>query len=145
MVKLNLITPPTYTNLISVATAKNFLRITHTAEDTLIGNLIIAAIEVAQNYCNSRFLHTEYTMTMETWNDVYVSNNYATTLSDGSYLTSAGYVGKDGLNQIVLPYAPLVKITHLKYYDSANAQQDWADTNYSTNRFNFIIISHIKI
>jgi len=136
MVKLTLEgSLPTYTDIISLATAKSFLRVTHTAEDTLITSFITAACQVAENYCNSRFLEVEYNMFMETWDDVYVSNHYTTTLSDGSYLTTGGYVGKDGLNQIVLPYAPLASITHLKYYDSANTIQTWAGTNYTTNKF----------
>ena len=60
MVRLQLNTAPTYTDLISVVTAKNFLRVTHTTDDTLIENLITAAIQVAQNYTNSRFLETRY-------------------------------------------------------------------------------------
>ena len=114
MVKLNLITAPTYTDLISVATAKNFLRVTNSAEDTLIGTLIIAAVEVAQNYTNSRFLETEYTMTMDSWTDVLIQND---------------------LNQIILPYPPLADIVHLKYYDGNNAQQTWSSSNYSVNTF----------
>ena len=136
MVKLNLDTSPTYTDLISLATAKSFLRVTHTAEDTLITTMIGAAIEVAQNYTNSRFLETEYSMTMETWDDVYVSNHYSTSLSDGTYLTTGGYVGKDGLKQIMLPYAPLASITHVKYYDNTGTQQTWtAATDYSVHKF----------
>lgn len=136
MVKLQLNTSPTYTDLISLATAKSFLRVTHTAEDTLITSFITAACQVAENYCNSKFLDTTYTMFMETWNDVYVSNHYTTTLSDGSYLTTGGYVGKDGLNQIVLPYAPLDSVTHVKYYDSSNTLITWVEgTDYSVHTF----------
>ena len=122
MVKLQLNSTSTYTDLIPLATAKSFLRVTNTAEDTLITTMIGAAVEVAQNYTNSRFLETQYTMYMETWDDVYVSNHYTTSLSNGTYLTTGGFVGKDGLNQIVLPYAPLDSITHIKYYDSSNTQ-----------------------
>ena len=136
MVRLQLNSTATYTDLISLATAKSFLRVTNTAEDTLITTMIGAAIEVAQNYTNSRFLETEFTMYMETWDDVYVSNHYNTTLSDGTYLTTGGYVGKDGLNQIVLPYAPLDSITHVKYYDSSNTQQTMTEnTDYSVHKF----------
>lgn len=136
MVRLQLNTAPTYTDLISVVTAKNFLRVTHTTDDTLIENLITAAIQVAENYTNSRFLETQYTMFMETWDDVYVSNHYTTSLSNGTYLTTGGYVGKDGLKQIVLPYAPLDSITHVKYYDSSNTQQTWTEnTDYSVHTF----------
>ena len=136
MVKLTLHSETAATTILSLADVKNFLRVTNSAEDTLITSFITAAVGVAQNYTNSRFLETEFTMFMETWDDVYVSNHYTTTLSDGSYLTTGGYIGKDGLNQIVLPYAPLASITHIKYYDSANAQQTWTeDTDYSVHKF----------
>ena len=112
------------------------LKMRQKAQDTLITSFITAAVGVAQNYTNSRFLETEFTMFMETWDDVYVSNHYTTTLSDGSYLTTGGYIGKDGLNQIVLPYAPLASITHVKYYDSANVQQTMTEnTDYSVHKF----------
>ena len=136
MVKLTLEgSLPSATDIISVSTAKNFLRVTHTADDTLIGNLITAAVEVAQNYTNSRFLETEYNLTMETWTDVYVSNAYAQSLSNSIDSITGGYLGVDGLNQIVLPYAPLASVTHIKYYDSANSQTTWHTSNYSTNTF----------
>ena len=109
MVKLNLVSTPTATDLISVSTAKNFLRITHTGDDTLIGNLILAAVEVAQNYTNSRFLVYEYKMVMNNWDDVLLQND---------------------LPNIVLPYPPLKEITHLKYYDTDNALQTWSSSNY---------------
>ena len=136
MVKLQLNSSGTYTDLISLATAKSFLRITNSAEDTLITSFISAGIQVAENYTNSRFLETTYTMFMETWDDVYVSNNYTTSLSNGTYLTTGGYVGKDGLNQIVIPYAPLDSITHLKYYDSTDTQITLTEnTDYSVHTF----------
>tara|TARA_R100000664_G_scaffold16331_2_gene25105 strand:- start:3942 stop:4598 length:657 start_codon:yes stop_codon:yes gene_type:complete len=136
MVKLTLQgSLPSATDIIPVSTAKNFLRVTHSGDDTLIGNLITAAVEVAQNYTNSRFLETEYNLTMETWTDVYVSNTYAQILTDGVETITGGYVGLDGLSQIVLPYAPLASVTHIKYYDSDNSQQTWHTSNYSTNTF----------
>jgi len=92
MVKLTLQgSLPSATDIIPVSTAKNFLRVTHSGDDTLIGNLITAAVEVAQNYTNSRFLETEYNLTMETWTDVYVSNTYAQILTDGVETITGGY------------------------------------------------------
>ena len=130
MVKLNLISAPTATTLIPVSTAKGFLRVSFSNDDTLIGTLITAGVEVAQNYTNTKFLEHEYTLTMETWDDVYVSNHFTQDLSDGSYIRRGGYVGKDGLNQIVLPYPPLKSITSIKYYDAAGSQQTWSTDNY---------------
>jgi len=139
MIRLNLSSSPTATDLISVATAKEFLRVSHSADDTLIGTLISASIEVAQNFTNTKFLEYEYKLSMATWDDVYASNAYggylyrdvATNLS--SY---GGYYSKwTGLQQIVLPYPPLISITHLKYYDTTNTQQTWAASNYNVGTF----------
>lgn len=136
MVKLTLQgSLPTYTDLISLATAKSFLRVTHSVDDTLISSFIIAACQVAENYCNSRFLETEYNMSMETWDDVYVSNFYSQALSDGSFIRRGGFVGKSTLNQIVMPYPPLISVTHIKYYDSTDSLITWSNTNYSVNVF----------
>tara|TARA_R100001594_G_scaffold66283_1_gene100554 strand:- start:820 stop:1485 length:666 start_codon:yes stop_codon:yes gene_type:complete len=139
MVKLNLISAPTATTLIPVSTAKGFLRVTFSNDDTLIGTLITAGVEVAQNYTNTKFLEHEYKLTMESWDDVYVSNSfdgylYRDVMTNLS--TYGGYYSKyTGLSQIVLPYPPLISITHLKYYDSDNVQQTWSSSNYNTGTF----------
>ena len=129
MVRLNLDTAPTATTLIPVSTAKEFLRVDFSADDTLIANLITAGVEIAQNYTNTKFLTHTYTLSMESWDDVYVSNSDI--VYSNNYFTYGGFYSKyTGLAQIVLPYPPLKAITHLKYYDTDNVQQTWADTNY---------------
>ena len=136
MIKLNLVgSLPTYTNLITLVDAKNFLRVTDSAEDSLITSLITASIETAENYTNSRFLDREYLMNMETWDDVYVSNFYSQALSDGSFIRRGGFVGKSNQNQIVLPYPPLDSVTHIKYYDASNTQVTFSSSNYIVNTF----------
>ena len=139
MVKLNLISAPTASTLIPTSTAKGFLRVTHSADDTLIGTLVTAAMEVAQNYTNTKFLEYEYKLTMESWDDVYCSNVNDSYLYRNLILnlnTYGGFYSKyTGLSQIVLPYPPLVSITHLKYYDTSNAHQTWSSSNYNTGTF----------
>ena len=139
MVKLNLISAPTASTLIPTSTAKGFLRVTHSADDTLIGTLVTAAMEVAQNYTNTKFLEYEYKLTMESWDDVYVSNVNDSYLYRNVILnlnTYGGFYSRyTGLSQIVLPYPPLVSITHLKYYDTSNAHQTWSSSNYNTGTF----------
>jgi uncharacterized phiE125 gp8 family phage protein len=36
-------------------------------------------------------------------------------------------------DELALPYPPLQSVTHIKYYDSANAQQTYYDANTTTN------------
>lgn len=147
MVKLDLITSPTATDLISVATAKNFLRVTHDADDTLIGNLITASMEVAQNYTNTKFLNYTYVLFMESWDDVYVSNSYNSYLYRDVNLSLDNYGGfyskYTGLSQIVLPFSPLSSVTHVKYYDSSNAHQTW-DNGEETPTFDYIVNTFIN-
>ncbi len=138
----------TATDLISVATAKEFLRVTHSEDDTLIGSLIAAGIESAQNFTNMRFGSTTYIMYLESWTDVYVSNTYdgylyrdvATSLNtaQGGY-----YSPYTGLAQFILPYPPLDRITGVQYYDRANVQQSFSSYNSFafTNQKGFIEIT----
>lgn len=136
MVRLNITSAwdPTTTPIITTATVKEFLRVTHTSDDSLIATMVTAAAEICQNYTNTQFIEQTYTMTMESWDDVYVSN------SNKGYLyrdvstnlnTYGGYYSQyTGLPQIVLPNPPLREIVHLKYYDTDNSQQTWSSDNY---------------
>ena len=139
MVRLNLTTAPTATDLIPISTAKEFLRVTYSADDSLIGTLITAGMEVAQNYTNTKILNHTYTLTMESWSDVYVSSNFEGFLYRDVVTNLSAYGGYyskyTGLSQIVLPYPPLGSITHLKYYDTDNAQQTWSASNYTVGKF----------
>tara|TARA_R100001594_G_scaffold132499_1_gene172733 strand:+ start:7310 stop:7978 length:669 start_codon:yes stop_codon:yes gene_type:complete len=128
------------TDLISVATAKEFLRVTHSEDDTLIGSLIAAGVESAQNFTNMRFLSAVYVMYLESWTDVYVSNTYdgylyrdvATSLNT----TQGGYYSPyTGLAQFVMPYPPLSRITTIQYYDTSNVQQTLSASDYNVFTF----------
>ena len=64
----------TGTEILTTAEAKTHLRVTHSAEDTYIETLIKVAQKYAEKYCASSFTESTYEMTMEAWNDVFVSN-----------------------------------------------------------------------
>lgn len=141
MARLELETAST-TDVVSLATAKSHLRVTHDADDTLITNQISAATEMAENYVCSKFIDETYKLYMEDWGDVYVSNTwnlgggYYDTLKGPNAFRYGGYFSKyTGLSQIVLPFAPLSSVTHIKYYDTDNSQQTWSDTNYNVFKF----------
>ena len=128
--------------ILTLAAAKLHLRVTHDADDSLITRLISAATQVAQNYACSKFINETYTLYLEDWGDVYVSNSY--NLQGGYYDTLKGpnsfkyggfYSKYTGLPQIVLPYAPLSSVSSVKYYDSANAQQTITSTDYNVLKF----------
>ena len=125
----------TGTEILTTAEAKTHLRVTHSAEDTYIETLIKVAQKYAEKYCASSFTESTYEMTMEAWNDVFVSNATLGTpsnlLKSYTYPVGGYYSPYTGLAQIVLPKAPISSVSHIKYYDSDNALQTWADTNYN--------------
>tara|TARA_R100000329_G_scaffold146597_1_gene133261 strand:- start:654 stop:1313 length:660 start_codon:yes stop_codon:yes gene_type:complete len=123
------------TEILTTSEAKTHLRVTHSAEDTYIATLIKVAQQYAEKYCGGSFTESTYEMTMEAWNDVFVSNATLGTTSNllKSYTYPVGgyYSPYTGLAQIVLPKAPVSSVTHIKYYDSNNSLQTWSDTNYN--------------
>lgn len=141
MVRLQINTRPTATDLIPLATAKEFLRVTHSSEDTTIEAMIAGAIDSAQNFTNSNFLSHTYTMYLQSWSDVYVNNTYNGYLyrdiETNLNTVNGGYFSPyTGLAQFVIPNPPLRAITHIKYYDNTNTQQTYSATNYTM--FSFI-------
>ena len=88
-------------NAVSAVEAKTHLRVSHSSDDTYIGNLIKAAEAMVETYTNRRLVAGTYDLKLDEW-------------------------GKG----IKLPYSPVSSITHIKYYDTDNSQQTWADTNY---------------
>lgn len=123
------------TDILTTAEAKTHLRVTHSAEDAYILTLIKVATSYAEKYCAGNFINTTYTMTMEDWKDVFVSNSSLVTTSNilNSYLHSGGgyYSPYTGLAQIVLPKSPVSSVTSITYYDNNNASQTWTNTNYN--------------
>jgi uncharacterized phiE125 gp8 family phage protein len=129
------ITTAAASEILTQSETKTHLRVTSSAEDTYISTLIKVATQYAEKYCASSFINTTYEMTMEAWNDVFVSNATLGTTSNilKSYTYPVGgyYSPYTGLAQIVLPKAPINSLTHVKYYDSDNALQTWSGANYN--------------
>tara|TARA_R110001583_G_scaffold29380_3_gene102978 strand:+ start:698 stop:1276 length:579 start_codon:yes stop_codon:yes gene_type:complete len=90
------------TVLITTADAKAFLKVDISDDDTLIDNLVSAATESAQEYTNRFFIDTTLLQ-------------YGTKFSDLTELLKS----------------PVDSITHIKYYDSDNAQQTLSSSVYS--------------
>ena len=130
------------TDILSVSEVKEHLRVDHSDEDTYIGTLIKAATQVAENYCGGNFINHAYELYMENWNDVYVSNSdtekgfWFNTRKSPANLKYGGYYSPyTGLYQILLTKAPLASVEHIKYYDTNNAIQTWANTEYNVLTF----------
>jgi uncharacterized phiE125 gp8 family phage protein len=95
---------PASTYPVSLTEAKLHLKVDISTDDTLITNLIVAATQVSEEYTNRFFINT-------------VVNQ---TCSDFKELSE-------------LFKSKVSAVTHIKYYDSDNAQQTWANTNYVVN------------
>jgi uncharacterized phiE125 gp8 family phage protein len=89
------------TPLFTTAEAKDFLKVDTSADDTLIDNLIKAATESCQIYTNQYFLNTVVEQYSDKWSEVYT-----------------------------LYKSPVSSITHIKYYDTNDAEQTLAASNY---------------
>ena len=139
-------------DILTTAEAKTHLRVTHSAEDTYIGTLIKVATSYAEKYCGGNFINTTYTMTMEDWNDVFVTNSTLGTTSNllkaYTYPFGGYYSPYTGLAQIFLPKAPISSDSSVTYYDSDNASQTWDAANYTVinpeNQKGFIEVAEGK-
>ena len=87
--------------LFTTAEAKDFLKVDTTADDTLIDNLVLAATESCQIYTNRYFVKTEVSQYSDKWDGIYT-----------------------------LYKSPVSSITHIKYYDSDDAEQTLDPSNY---------------
>ena len=87
--------------LFTTATAKDFLKVDTTADDTLIDSLIKAATQSCEIYTNRYFLNTVVTQYSDNWLGFYR-----------------------------LYKSPVVSLTHIKYYDTTDTLQTLAGSTY---------------
>lgn len=97
---LRLITAPA-AEPVSVATAKAFLRVDGSDDDSLITSLIKSAREKGEELSRRAFITQTWEMTMDKWP------------ADGSPL------------KLLRP--PLISVTSVKYFDSDNVEHTWTD------------------
>ena len=60
---------PADISIVCLSEAKDHLRVSNTADDTLITNLILAATQAAQNYTNRFFINHSVRMDCDTWDE----------------------------------------------------------------------------
>lgn len=92
---------------LTVQQVRDHLRISGTAEDAYLAALIIVAREVCEQRTGRRLV-------TQTWDVRYDSFQEALR----------------GRCEIWLPLSPVQSITHVKYYDDADALQTWSATEY---------------
>ena len=100
-----LVTAPTVP-VVSSADAKLFLRVDAATEDDLIAAIVSVATEYGQQYLDQQFIT-------------------ATRREELESFPSGGV--------IILPYAPLLTVTSITYYDIGNTLRTWSTDEYSVD------------
>lgn len=120
---LRLKTQPTI-EPISVADTKLFLRIDTSGEDSLIGTLITAARNMAEDYTNSAFCTQTWTLFLDQF-------PYGRTDKWWDGVVQASKITlNEGTRQIIIPRPPLASITYLKTYDDDDTATTYSSSNY---------------
>lgn len=98
-----------------------YLRLDANVDTTLISNLIKAARIWTENYTNRTLINTVLALSLDRVGEVEMP------LREGVY-TAPYQVSY--LNYIELPRSPVSSVTSVLYFNDANTQSTWADTNY---------------
>lgn len=109
---------------VTVSEAKLFMRVDSSADDTLIGDLITCARQLAEEYTRRKFINTGITLTMDSLPH-YSSGQWWDGVREGSM--SALY-GTDTI--IRLPFPPTVSVTSLTTYGLDNSASVFSSSNY---------------
>jgi uncharacterized phiE125 gp8 family phage protein len=109
---LRLITAPLVTP-VSLETAKLYLRVDHTAEDTLITSLIKAATQKGEELARRAFITQTWEMTLDEWPSGYCLRLYR---------------------------PPLQSVTSVKYLDGDSVEHSWTDYAADTRNEPGVII-----
>jgi uncharacterized phiE125 gp8 family phage protein len=104
-VAVTVITPPAE-EPISLAAAKDHLRVDHEADDGLIGALITAVRDFAEEFQNRTYVTQVLELSLDAWPDKPV---------------------------IQLPRAPLQDVVSVTYRDYTGAESEWARDNYQVD------------
>lgn len=114
------------TEPVELTTAKQFLRVDHTAEDDLITLFISAARQYCENE-TSRILTTQaWTLTL----DNFPSEIAAAAGVEQSYLYQSVYPRS---GEIKLPLSPVQSVTSIKYFDENGVLQTLSTLNYKVD------------
>jgi uncharacterized phiE125 gp8 family phage protein len=99
--KIKIITEPSI-EPVTVAEIKEFARIDHSYEDTLISGFIVAARKQVERYMSKKLIEQTIRLTMDEWN---------------SYI-------------IELPYPPLISVTGVYYVYEDDTTEEYDSDNY---------------
>jgi len=94
-------------DVVTTAEAKAYAKVTHSAEDSLIDDLVVTAVELVQQICDRQLLSATYDLTFDAW-------------------PSSG-------EEFEIPFAPTTSITSIKYIDEDGAEQTLSSSVYVTS------------
>jgi uncharacterized phiE125 gp8 family phage protein len=128
------ITTPTSTEPITLAEAKAHLRVDFTDDDVLIGALISAARQYAENITRRALITQQWKMTLDQFPapgmNVSSANWYGPQWGNApGPLSVARADGRTGF-EIYMPFPPLQSVESIKYTDQDGVQQTLANTEY---------------
>src|SRR3990172_5631312 len=89
---------------LSLSEGKAHLRVTSSAEDTLITSQLLAARVMAEDYTGQAFVNRTYDWTLDAFKDI-----------------------------LYVPRAPLVSVSSIKYNDTAGVEQTLAGSEYTVD------------
>lgn len=125
--RLNLITAPA-TEPITTAEAKTHLRIDTSDDDTYIGTLITIARAKAEIYTKRAFITQTWKMYLDVPGNGAIEEWWSG-VRQGS-LSALGSV-----RCIEIPLAPLVSVTHIKFYDDTDTATTYNSGNYQVSAY----------
>lgn len=126
---LSLVTAPA-TEPITLAEAKEQLRIDTSDEDTYITNLIIAARELAEKYTRLSFINTTWRIFFDQY--PFLGSHYGYSPSYSHELFQSPSTARE----IFLPRGEIQSVTSVKVYDDSDTSATISSSNYFVSSYN---------
>ena len=105
--------------------AKNFIKVDTTADDTLIGVLITAARQLAEEYTERAFVEQTVKLYLDSFPSACKTEPWWDGIVEGPMSLITGTS-----NQIELPKPPLISVTSLKYYSKLDVVSTLSSSTY---------------
>jgi uncharacterized phiE125 gp8 family phage protein len=113
------------TQIVSTADMKTYLQVDDATDDTEITEAIVASRQAIENYTGRSLINTVWNL----WLDGWPRDKSAENPPEGVFNLPIDAFDKK-LRFIKIPRAPLVSITSIKYYDTADAVATFSSGSY---------------
>lgn len=113
---------------ISTSDMKDFLRVTGSDDDAIIGAYVASATEAAKMHLRRAILTETFVMRMDRFSDID-ADKALDRLGAGTHLAHKGTV-LGAIDEIELPYMPIQSITSVVTYDDANNSSTFDSASY---------------